>query len=1070
MKRLKTYLLLALIACFSFSGSQAQINYNNDTAPKNKINGNFDKIKQSYNSTGRKPNANKTSVSSKSMFDLIFEYPCAIGGGEAGIESDGEYIYTTKWNGDQFYKYSIEGTFIDSLTIPGVSNIRDLAYDGTYFFGGAASTTVYELDFENSVLVGSFTAPTDVRAIAYDEYEDVFYANNWSSDITVFDFTGVYIYSFPVGYSGASYYGFAYDGYSAGPYLWGYSQTGATQNELIQIHLPDGTETGLVFDVGSVAATGNGIAGGLCIDQICYDIAFIGVSQNVTIWALELGQLGCVPENDLTVNSIIEPASGVPLTNSEQVSILIKNIGTNPQSDFIVSFTYNGSEPYYDTVFTTINFNETYTFTFDTTINMTSGSTHIIEACTHLPGDQCSLNDCKQKTLFTSQFGSLEGYLTNCISGDPIEGGTVEIAGNTVTTGNDGHFFIESVPAGIWELTYNASGYCPPFDPVMVTIEEGIATSVDVCLSPAELEVEPTSINVTLDPNATTTETIILYNPGTCNIDWSADLVISPPAIADEFLDAQFQYPLNGSTGQSGIECDGEYFYISGTNGQISRYALDGTFIETLSISFFGSDLAFNGTYFYGGNGSSTVYEMDFYTQTIISSFNVAENVRAIAYNQDLDIFYGYSWGGNIIAFDPSGALIATAPVGPSGANYSGFAYDNSNADGPYLWGYGLVGTDPNTLVQIQLPDLVETGLIISLGDLLPEPLSNSAGGLFTQPDIFPGTLTLGGVVTDEWIWGLELSEYYTWVSIGPASGTIAPGETEEMEVNFDAINLLPGIYESEINFTTVPGVNVPVVDITMTIEGMCYPCNLQAELFCTNITLQWEMCPAGCNPADSYNIYQNGELIANVQEMNYTDSLLFPDSTYDYEITAIYGGDESPPAILEEVYVPTPDDLEPFNLDFITSGDEITLFWNSPASCVEPMGFNLYRDNTLINTSLITDTSITVSIGNYSFFVTAVYYFGESNPSNSIIITGTTETNKNIVNVFPNPVKSIINITSPTKIKTMKLLSNTGQVILEKEINSLHYRLDISLYERGIYFIKLDSEQATLIKKIVIE
>ena len=51
-----------------------------------------------------------------------------------------------------------------------------------------------ELDFENAALVSTFVAPTNVRAIAYNHDEDVFYANNWSTNITIFDASGT---SFP---------------------------------------------------------------------------------------------------------------------------------------------------------------------------------------------------------------------------------------------------------------------------------------------------------------------------------------------------------------------------------------------------------------------------------------------------------------------------------------------------------------------------------------------------------------------------------------------------------------------------------------------------------------------------------------------------------------------------------------------------------------------------------------------------------------------------------------------------------------------------------------------------------
>ena len=124
------------------------------------------------------------------------------------------YIYTTKWNGTEFYKYELNGTYIGPFTCGAAGAIRDLAFDGTYFYGAAAATTVFQMDFTNGVVVSSFTAPLAIRAIAYNQDEDVFYGNNWSDNITIFDQTGANLGSFPCGPVGSDYYGFAYDNYS----------------------------------------------------------------------------------------------------------------------------------------------------------------------------------------------------------------------------------------------------------------------------------------------------------------------------------------------------------------------------------------------------------------------------------------------------------------------------------------------------------------------------------------------------------------------------------------------------------------------------------------------------------------------------------------------------------------------------------------------------------------------------------------------------------------------------------------------------------------------------------------
>jgi hypothetical protein len=241
----------------------------------------------------RDPNAATHShhgSSTDELFDLQFCYPVGVGDGEAGIECDGNYFYTAKWNGNAFYKYELDGTYIGEFTVNGCpGSIRDLAYDGQYFYGAAADNTVYEMDFENQIVISTITAPITVRAIAYDEYADGFWANNWSDTITLFDRNGTTLDSFPCGVF-QSYYGLAWeDVLDGGPYLWVYAQDGASLNQLVQFDIATGLETGINFDVSNATPL-TGIAGGLFIaNQIIFgEWTIVGLCQNDVIWGLEL--------------------------------------------------------------------------------------------------------------------------------------------------------------------------------------------------------------------------------------------------------------------------------------------------------------------------------------------------------------------------------------------------------------------------------------------------------------------------------------------------------------------------------------------------------------------------------------------------------------------------------------------------------------------------------------------------------------------------------------------------------------------------------------------------------------
>jgi len=52
----------------------------------------------------------------------------------------------------------------------------------------------------------------------------------------------------------------------------------------------------------------------------------------------------------------------------------------------------------------------------------------------------------------------------------------------------------------------------------------------------------------------------------------------------------------------------------------------------------------------------------------------------------------------------------------------------------------------------------------------------------------------------------------------------------------FDATELLPGIYEAEIHFTSTPNVGVPVVQVEMTVDGGTFIEDLDEELIWINV------------------------------------------------------------------------------------------------------------------------------------------------------------------------------------------------------------------------------------------
>ncbi len=262
------------------------------------------------------------------IFDLIDWFPVGVGGGEYSVTTNGDHIYTAAWNSTGFYRYETDGTYIGEFTIAGAGNLRDLTYDGEYFYGSPNSNTIYELDLAGESLISSFstTATSSVRGIAYDPDHDGFWVSNgWDPPLTLIDRNGTTISTITT--TASSFSGLGWENVTdGGPHLWAYTQElGTEQNNLVQIDITNGS-TIQTFDVtthGIIA--GDAISGGMDItDELIPGLwTFIGTSQNDVIWIIELGDSG-------PLWLYTDPVSGIVPTG-ESVDIDVIFDATDPE-------------------------------------------------------------------------------------------------------------------------------------------------------------------------------------------------------------------------------------------------------------------------------------------------------------------------------------------------------------------------------------------------------------------------------------------------------------------------------------------------------------------------------------------------------------------------------------------------------------------------------------------------------------------------------------------------------------------------------------------------------------------
>lgn len=153
----------------------------------------------------------RTTSDTKAMWDLLHSFTLSSAGQQA-IATDGNYIYTASWQyvpvgGYTFYKYTFDGTFVEGFDIAGATEIRDLTYDGQYFYGSSGTASIFCLDLVNKILVGTINCSgATTRHCTYDPERDGFWTGNWS-DLYFYDRNGVRQFTAP---SVPNAYGSAY--------------------------------------------------------------------------------------------------------------------------------------------------------------------------------------------------------------------------------------------------------------------------------------------------------------------------------------------------------------------------------------------------------------------------------------------------------------------------------------------------------------------------------------------------------------------------------------------------------------------------------------------------------------------------------------------------------------------------------------------------------------------------------------------------------------------------------------------------------------------------------------------
>jgi hypothetical protein len=1029
--------------------------------------------------------------SPKALFDVQFQYPI-MGTGTAGIETDGNYFYITRWNSSLFYRYNLTGTLVDSFSIAGVANIRDLAYDGQYFYGGAAANLIYKMNFTAHTLVSTITGPTSlvVRHICYDPGQNALWCGNWATDFTLVNMSGAIIATIPATtHLQTDIYGSAYDNYTpGGPYLWLYRQTSANGNDLAQVKISTGIPTAVNFDVTTVVTvpTGN-LAGGLCIAEgiVPNKASLIGVVQNQKFWGLELKDLAVFP-NDLGVTSLLHPLSSDLLTNSDSIKVVVRNFDSIAHNNIAVTYSIDGGAPVNDVISANIPAYSTVNFTFLAPFDFSiPGHNYHLKLYTGMPGDANNINDTLVATV-----KNLWDVAPVTIDEPPVSGpGSILPKATFINNGTLATTFNVTMNiTGGYTSTKTITNLAPganqqvTFDPWNATIGN-YTIQVYTVLAADSLHNNDTISQAIGIQNLVKAFCYIAYDPATTGT------LPNGPAVT--YLQAPFM--INSLADQTALN-----FIEAGTWGALNKWygvvSTDNTLVTIDTTT--------------GG-------------RTILGNTGVP--IAGITYDWTTNTMYGVSWDGvNTSLYKINVGSGATTLVGqsttqllinlacsPSGQLFSVSITNDSlyslNKTNGVATAIGLVGFDAAYAQDMEFDQLSGICYMAAYNN-------TSAAGELRTVNLSNGSTTLIG----QFLHGAEITALAIPFN-GPVPQTDAGVISVDSPESACSLGLETlGIRVMNYGTTAINNLQVAYIldggtPVTETISGNIAPGAVAQFSFSTQIDLS----AGGAHnikvftklPSDA--ITSNDTVISTITNINPvtipysmgfepTDNMTgwkildANNDTYKWYL-ATTGGNTSPYCMMYSYNVSSAanDWLITSCIDLNAAKSYKLSYYYKAASATYPEKMKVFigNDNTIaaLTTELVNHSNI-VSIsylqGTATFTVpsSGVYYLGFQCYSaadeynlflddiNISDVTGV-ETNQMqpLVSIIPNPATDKFTVISDSDESNITVLNTYGSVVYSTTSHSSNTIIYTGSFSSGIYFVKTETAKGINIQKIII-
>ncbi len=403
--------------------------------------------------------------------------------------------------------------------------------------------------------------------------------------------------------------------------------------------------------------------------------------------------------------------------------------------------------------------------------------------------------------LVADGFGSIGGVVTELENGQPVENVEIIISPFNVeaTTDVDGYYLIERIPERAYTITASAEGYISEIRDDVQVVEDEL-TELNLQLSYSDMLIVDEPIARILVPDAALDVPLSMGNTGNGTLTWTASLETNVAVEPFSLIDSLELSQRLGDTRINGIVYTEDRLIVAGGNNNSDPnfiYILDRDgnpleeeyFQQPLGSAGIGiHDLCWDGQYVYGSSGPN-IFQFDLNGElnaTIPGPFN--PNV-ALAVDDD-----GMLWVANnrsaIARIDLDGNILQQIP---NDLPIRGLAWDSSAEDGMNLLMY--VRSPENSLPLLYDANPA-TNEIRQKADLSRTEGEIPADGLSVSDfyhRAYRTLLSMANVGAERYLRVWVLNSHSEWLAVNPQSGTIAPDESSEITLTFDATNLNDG-------------------------------------------------------------------------------------------------------------------------------------------------------------------------------------------------------------------------------------------------------------------------------------